>query len=192
MTELTKIEDHEEQALAQLITQYRDKPDLEHWIRSYARESQELEDVLWDIIEQRTVDSATGDLLQKIGKIVGQPYRGEGDEAYRVLVKARIAINRSNGQWRDLRTVTAVLLADASRRWATSGTMSLKLRIDEQLSDRPGLEQVLIEAAAQAGVRVDLTYSVDPDTTDRFAFGSEGGGFQDSGLRGAVSSWRTE
>lgn len=187
MPEPIQITDHIDQALQRLIEQYKDQPVLEALISSYVAEVQTLENTLWELIEGQMIDYAVGVNLDVIGRIVGQPRTSGDDEVYRNLLKVRIAINRSSGQWTDLNSVARLLLGAASIRWVNHGRMSISLRVLDELAERPGDLQTYLEEAAGAGTRVDVIYSVDA-VADRFAFGPEGAGFQDGGLSGRVSS----
>ncbi len=188
MPEPTQITGHSDQAVALLIEQYQEKPNLEKLIRAYVDELQHIEDAIWDVLQEQTVTNATGVNLDVIGRIVGEDRHGANDDDYRVRVTARIAVNRSSGQWFDLNSVASTLFSGTEYRWINHKTMSLELRLDTALSERPGVEQATLEEATGAGTRLDVVYSVDAEA-DRFAFGSEGGGFSDGGLVSRVSSW---
>lgn len=180
---IERIPNHVEQGLDRLIEQFRGLPDMEAWCSSTLEEVQLLEDAIWSFIDAFDVDRAPADLLKKIGKIVGQTWAGEELESYRLTVKARIAVNRSNGQWADLNRVARLFFETYA--WQVTPPMNLILRVEA--GERPGTQQALLEEAAQATTRIDIVYSSDAPA-DRFAFGPEGAGFQDGGLSGRASS----
>lgn len=64
----------------------------------YVDESQELEDVYWDIFNSRILDTAIGDQLDNLGKIVGEPRNARADVDYRAAIRIRIRVNRSQGK----------------------------------------------------------------------------------------------
>ena len=110
MTVPDRITDHVEAATARLIAQFRSpKPVLHGMIRSYVEQLQELEDVLWDVINHRLLDPAPGETvgaegvqLDVLGKIVGQPRLGLSDVAYRSAIRLKVRVNRSRGSSEDL------------------------------------------------------------------------------------------
>jgi len=105
-----RITDHVEAAKARLISQFRSpKPVLHGMMESYVEQLQELEDVLWDVINHRLLDPAPGESvgaegvqLDVLGKIVGQPRLGLSDSGYRSAIKLKIRVNRSRGSNVDL------------------------------------------------------------------------------------------
>lgn len=104
------ITDHYERAYAHLIEQHKDKPRFAALLASYVRQIQDLEDVAWDVQTARFLDNADLVRLKVLGRIVGQVYRGEAVETYRLFVRARIRINRSNGHSDDILAVAQLIL----------------------------------------------------------------------------------
>jgi hypothetical protein len=68
---ITKIE-HVKLAISRLITQFTEAPVLQGYIAALLSEADTLEEVICDVIEQRTIDNATGATLDVIGTLVGQ------------------------------------------------------------------------------------------------------------------------
>lgn len=68
-------------------------------VASYARRWQRVENMAWGVLDELTIDTGTGIVLDWIGTLVG---RGRGtyvdDAAYRVALRAQIAVNRSRGR----------------------------------------------------------------------------------------------
>lgn len=62
-----------------------------------AHHSQEKRDLLNRIDEWRDIDKAEGETLDRIGRNVQQPRGQASDEVYRIMIKARIIRNLSNG-----------------------------------------------------------------------------------------------
>ena len=65
--------DHEERAESRLLTQFKESPVLIDYIKALLSEANPLEQVFCDMLEQRTVDDATGFTQDIIGILVGQP-----------------------------------------------------------------------------------------------------------------------
>jgi len=170
MTE--QITDHEEQAKALFIDQYKDKPRLAALLSSYITQIQSAEDILWGVILQRDVDTATGDQLDKLGRLVGQPRRGLDDDTYRVAIKARIRANGSLGHPNDIIETAQLALSMTS----PSALIFYELypaswivdAIDPVTIDARYVADVL-RSASPAGVGGHLHFSED-DEDDTFCF----------------------
>ena len=65
--------DHEARAIGRLITQFKESPVLADYIRALLSEANPLEQVLCDLLEQRTIDVASNFTQDVIGILVGQP-----------------------------------------------------------------------------------------------------------------------
>lgn len=105
------------QGIARLLEQYKGAPRMVALISAFLDEIQELESTgLWPVFIDRVLSSdlAVGDLLVKLGKIVGQTSEGLDDDAFRLLITARIRANRSNGKHADLVAVASILVPDTT------------------------------------------------------------------------------
>lgn len=78
-------------------------------LTSYVTELQALEDALWALYTD-TLDTAEGVRLDVLGRVVGQVRGTLDDSPYRVLLRAVVAANRSNGTGEDVLRVTSLLL----------------------------------------------------------------------------------
>jgi hypothetical protein len=65
-------------------------------------EIQEIENRQWDVLASKDIDRAFGASLDLIGRIVGEARNGRDDPSYRVRLKARERINRSQGRTTDV------------------------------------------------------------------------------------------
>jgi hypothetical protein len=80
-----------------LINYWKDKPVAQGLLKSKLREIQELEDVTFQLLNERNVTDAIGEQLNVIGYIVGEKREGRGDEEYRQAILTRISLNRADG-----------------------------------------------------------------------------------------------
>ncbi len=191
----SQITDHLDAAIARLISQFRDpKPVLHGMIKSYVDQIQELENVLWDVINHRLIVPAPGETvgaegvqLDVLGKIVGQPRLGLSDEAYLDALRLRIRVNRSRGSSVDLLEIL---------RLAMPLPKVFSYREEWHLSSYTYVEEISIElaltllsvlnAARAAGYRAILEYTTDRiDPTDLFKWADDTtgghGGFGNDG-----------
>lgn len=94
----TYISDHVVRAKNRLIEQYKGKTKVEGVVEALVQPLQDIEDVLLQLKTERWIDSAIGIQLDKIGEIVGIEREYEqGDEDYRLLIKAKIIMNLNQG-----------------------------------------------------------------------------------------------
>lgn len=105
----TLITDHQDQAVARLAHQFKEKTLIEGFVRSLTQEWQDLEQIFFDLVDDRLVSTAIGAQLDGIGSIVGEKRRGREDLAYRQAIIARIAINNSKGTPNEAITIFSLL-----------------------------------------------------------------------------------
>ena len=167
---LVKIEDHVEQGLRLLLSQYRDKPRIAALLSSYLRRVQELETAIFDVLVSRLIDTAVDEQLRKIGRIVGQPNQGSwDDDTYRLYIKARIRANKSNGHGDDV--IDVLNLVEAAD-FVLSEVYPAAMYVD--FETQPDADPaILIELARRAkgsGVRLQLLYGSRDVGVDAFTF----------------------
>jgi hypothetical protein len=95
---LEKIDNHAEQAVGRLTSQYSHAERLQSLIRVWAGRVQSLEDAAYDMLTQRWIDAADGNQLDGLGEIVGEDRRGREDEVYRDALITRIFLNSASGE----------------------------------------------------------------------------------------------
>src|SRR5690554_5708427 len=95
--DIERITNHVDQGIARFIEQYKNKPRLAACLESSLVQVQEAENAIFDVIDA-TGYCATGDRLAKWGKLVCQENPGLTDDNYRILILARIAVNKSNAR----------------------------------------------------------------------------------------------
>lgn len=104
--------DHVALAIKRLPEQFKSKTKIVQFLTALVSSCQALEDALWQLIDERTVETAIGTQLDQLGSIVGQPRGGLSDTDYRPYIRARIMTNRSRGAVEDLIRITKLILAD--------------------------------------------------------------------------------
>ena len=92
-----------------LLEQFKSKANVEGTIGAFAKQVQEAEDVLEQLLNDRTVDGAVGNQLDVLGRVVGQDRDGRDDATYRLFIKARIQINRGSGTPEQILTLARLL-----------------------------------------------------------------------------------
>lgn len=179
---IPRVTDHAEQGLARLIQQYQGKPRIRGWLLSYLDEAQEISDQIYLTTLSRLIDHAAGVHLDVIGKIVGQPRREGDDERYRVLLRARVAVNVSDGTVGDLQRVASLVLGGPD--FSIDEVFPASVVVDSSAPiDFADIAFELIEQAKSAGVALTL-HHYDGHDEDETLVWSDGDGFEDDEDRG--------
>lgn len=101
--------DHAGKMLARLAEEFR-KPRIKQVLTGEAAQYQAIEDAYWQLLTEFGVDTAIGWALDVLGRIVGEPRQGALDADYRLRVRARIRVNRSDGTIEDIIEVVKLLI----------------------------------------------------------------------------------
>ncbi len=88
---------HTEEALANLVEQFKGRAILTEFLTVFVDQIQELEDVYFQIFENRTIDTAVGEQLDGLGEIIGEDREGRDDDEYRLALRVRILLNKCSG-----------------------------------------------------------------------------------------------
>ncbi len=130
---LDKITTHAADALKRLNQALKDKPKLAALLSAACAEPQALENALYSLYAERTIDVAVGAQLDVIGKIVGQARENSPSDAqYRMRLRARVRANKSSGTAENILSVFAALLNDATiARLEEYPPASILLRVDD-------------------------------------------------------------
>jgi hypothetical protein len=132
-TELGSITAHRNKAKKRTIERWKNPEGYAAIRASCADEVQELENAIWSVKSSKLLDDAYGKSLDMIGRIVGEARNGWTDQGYRVRIRARIRVNQSFGQPRDLLAVLA-LLDPASFKYARTPPAAYVITADAILT----------------------------------------------------------
>lgn len=192
MGEPVQNTDREATAVARFIDVYREKADLLKLMSAFFEETQELEDVAFQLFTGFRLSTAQGAQLDAIGETVGVDRNGLEDSNYRIRIRTRILLNQSSGTPEEIIAVVRRILSDlgapptlkytplypAAYRLDAVGVVPDSLAYEASLA--------MLEATA-AGVGASLIYSIAPDEeTLMFADGASADadtdrGFSDTG-----------
>lgn len=175
-TELSLNELHQATALNRLLEQFKDKARLKTLVDIYSEQCQELENVFWDLYVKRRIDTAEGDQLRILGRIVGLVKGTTSDADFRVLVAARIRVLLSRGTFNDLvRIIRLTIGTDTSKRTIKEVyPAGLQIELLEVPTFSVLIFARLMRAAKAAGVSLEISYV--PPTGEWFTFDYFGGG----------------
>lgn len=171
MADLTHITDHADQAVSNLLEQDKGKPKINAFVRIHAGRMQHVEDVMWAVYTQRWIDTAVGVQLDTLGAIVGEGRKGRGDDLYRLWIRVRVIINRSNGKVKDILRIVRLLIGPAP---GVTYVPQYPAAFTIQISGIPGIgdtvqavHDILTEVHA-GGVRMNIEYTDDDATAFKF------------------------
>ncbi len=141
---------------------------------------QSLEEALQQLLSERSIDTAIGEQLDQIGRIVNQERAGLDDETYRNYLRARISVNSSDGTVEDLiKVIDLVVYSDAGvYTLETQSVATVVVRVDGVVITSAGTQNVLLEFlkdAVSAGIRIILILLTDTEA-ETFAWGGAGVG----------------
>jgi hypothetical protein len=94
---LTHILNHGALALARLAEQYRNKPRIAGLFTAVGAEVRAVEDALYQLYTERGIDTGVGTQLDAIGAVLAEPRGAATDAEYRLILKAKIRVNKSSG-----------------------------------------------------------------------------------------------
>lgn len=113
-----KITDHADQAVARLPGYQQSATNYLKLLNALNTEVQALEDVLWQLSEERHLSVAVGTQLDNLGTILNVPRQGLDDDNYRIVIAGAAAALGQSGEaealiaaygrvWLGIATVTA-------------------------------------------------------------------------------------
>jgi len=92
----TQITTHVQDALNQLLEQYKYRPQMIKFLTPFLNHVQRIENAFYPLDQYRQLMYAYGQTLDNIGEIVGAKRNGLGDNEYLVLLLGTIAENNSD------------------------------------------------------------------------------------------------
>jgi hypothetical protein len=110
MTTLTQITDHKTAAKNRLIDQYKEKVNIEAIIDIYADMIQEVEGLLFDLLNNRSLSTASGKQLDLLGEILDEARSGLDDSTYKVRLLNKVSQINSEGTAEDLINIYKILM----------------------------------------------------------------------------------
>lgn len=166
--ELEIITDHESEAFALLIEQFKNATNLKSFLSAFLSRVQEIEDMLFDLWESRWLDNATGVQLDGLGDIVGIERGNDSDDVYRVRIRARIYTNVSRGTPDDIIQIASLLssLQSSEIQFLEFYPAYFEVTVISQQDNDASVIDSLLEAITQArpaGVGFALIYALVSD-----------------------------
>lgn len=161
------ITNHVELAKKRLLEQNKNKPLLDGLLTAIIQEHQNLETMFFDLLEDRSINTAVGFLLDRLGTIVGQTREpGQSDDDYRLAIKTRVSINVSQGEPERAISVYQALLGATLVMIQELYPAAVALMSEIVPSNLPAVFRT-VRQVIPAGVRLDFLGTF--DLTEPFA-----------------------
>ncbi len=179
---IDKITAHADAAKARLLQQYKASPNLMALMDAlFGSQVQEIEDVLHDLYTRLDIDSCDGRQLDNIGTIVALERMGFDDSLYRILLKAEIGKDVSNGTMEEVINVWKLISQAGRVQVVETYPAQIELYSDTPIAGEiAAFTGALMQKTVGAGVKVDFlaivfsttnAFGFDPDDADVNGFG---------------------
>lgn len=165
---IEKINDYDDVARKRMLQQFKTAcaPLLDNLLQSFVGEVQEIEDVLFQLLIERTVDEAVGDQLDIIGAIVGIDREGRTNTDYRPAILVQIQVNNTGGQEASITALLDSLVSPTTIDILETFPAGLDIAIDATGVTASTIQLLRRAIAATVGLQFS---QVDPGETP-FAF----------------------
>lgn len=163
---ITQITDHADRMVERLPAQFKEQSNLEAFVRVQGARYQGIEDMLWALRSNRSINDATGAQLDGIATIVDaeRPVSGlaSSDEtAYRNYLRAKVIANRSEGDPTELLRILDKLASERTQlvelAYAFDEQVAVRLAVKGDPTTSFPVAMELLRQATPAGVRVELS-----------------------------------
>lgn len=171
---ITEITDHAGDALTRVTEAMKDRPNFAALLNAINAQNQDLENAFWQLATERTIDAGVGAQLDLIGEIVGLARESAVDDRYRLLLKAKVKVNRSSGTIPELLVILALIFdlpaAFLSLRPEYPAGFTVVASGAAISSDAAAVATRFLHLAKVAGVRVLFEWAeTDADNTFTYA-----------------------
>lgn len=148
-----------EQTINLLLEYFKNSPELAGIIQKFGEQADLIEDQLTILSNCFDINSSTGDQLNMLGVLVGEPRNGLSDSDYRLMIKFRAIMNNSEGDPEAIINC-AKTLSDANK---VEYIEIYPARILLHLIDGTVIQNLkpLIKKVIPGGVGLDVTNSSD-------------------------------
>lgn len=153
------LKQHAEEALERIPRYLSEAPRFRALLESFVEQAEEIEAALQALLNETSIDNAVGAQLDQIGTVVGQVRAGLDDATYRVMLRARILVNKSSGTLPDLIAIFVVAAAGSPTvRDGGNAHVVVTLMAEAQDADLIPFFLEFLREAKSAGVRAILEW----------------------------------
>ena len=170
--------DHSEK-LSLFVEEFSTATVMKNFTNSFLEESNELENIFQELLDNRSLENSEGKQLDQIGLLVGELRNRRNDEEYRNAIKLRIAVNTSSGTIEDIINVIQLLFGEDTETTVLrtgKALITIFIGVEKPTEDIiPFLQQVVA-----AGVKIDSI--IYPSDRLPWIATERGGIIQDTGV----------
>lgn len=175
---------HVAEGIGHLIDLFRYGPRHQAAVSAVLEEVQELEDAIVDVLGAFDPDTAVGQALDFLGRLVGEPRLGRSDDEYRAGIRVRTLVNFSDGKLEQLYEILVGIFLAADVTFLIDEYYPARLVVE--VSGDPGavtIETVhrLMTQARAGGVALATVLSVDAGDETGLIWTDEDGADLDAG-----------
>lgn len=149
------ITTHVQDSIDRLLYQFQDKAKIEGLVEANSQQIQQLEDVLYSMINGRTLQAATGATLDRWGNVLDELRLGDSDQNFRSRLFFKVIRNIASGTPEEMIQIYSDLMQAGlvQLQEVYDGNVVL---IAHNAQNVPSLTYAkeLVQAVAPAGVRV--------------------------------------
>lgn len=146
------------EAINNLIELFKYGPRNQALLGASVTQVQELENALWAIYTAFSVDTAVGEQLDFLGRLVGEERQGRVDSDYRAAVRVRILVNLGSGTIPQLLEICYGLVPTATVSVLEVANMTLQVHFSELTGTTLRTVYQILRKAKAGGVRLLVTY----------------------------------
>lgn len=168
--------DHVERGVNRLPVQFSKSENLKKLLAIFLSEIQEIEQTIYQMVKQKSLEYAMGKQLDMIGEDVGLPRNGLlNDDIYRNRIAAKIAANASEGTTNDVLKVWSLLLDSDDVLLFEEYPAGIILYTASPIDDFGILE--IVKDSIPVTVKLSALIGKDPDKLPFSFLGGPGAGF---------------
>lgn len=181
---LVHTTDQAARAKARALQQYKDAtaPGVVDVVEAVGFEAQDLEDALFQVIDETTLGAAVGVNLERLGALVDEPRNSDMDSAYWVRIAAKVLVNRSTGSIDDLIRIFQTLVEGADVQVLEVYPAKIVVKVNGVLVPDGTAFARILRQARKAGVGSRLEFSTAPAGSGFCFSGGTGLGFPNASL----------
>lgn len=164
---------HVAEALGLLGEAFKQQPNVVALLTTFTSSVQDLETVIWTVIDGYLLTNAVGSQLDTLGGLVNELRQGRDDSDYRLAIQIQIRVLRTSGRDEDIIEVAKLMLSDFTYTEAYSASWILDgYSVSATLVDWIANKLRETKAAGTAGT---FSYTASLRSAS-FVFGSTSGG----------------
>jgi hypothetical protein len=159
---MINIANYTEEGLSRLLSQLKDKPNIDGILRAYLKEVTRTQSDSLSLLDSFDIETAYGFILDNLGRVVDSKRLGRGDESYRQAIKNRIYLNSSEGTPNQLIQILQLLSGDDTVKFFEHLTFNPKFFSISSLISRD-MAQTLKESSVATTSEVGIYNTVNND-----------------------------